>query len=100
MKEFLQKVWSFGLGVFDFTREKVEALVQEMVRRGEITAQEAPQAVKDMMAKAQETQQALWEKIKELVNKVVSEEKLAKAEDLEALEKRVAALEEELKSRK
>jgi polyhydroxyalkanoate synthesis regulator phasin len=57
-----------------------------MVKRGEITQQEAPQAVKEMLAKAQEAQQAFWDKSKELVNKLVSEGKLVRAEDLEALE--------------
>ena len=61
MKDFLQKAWYFGLGVFDFTREKVEALVQEMVRRGEISQQESPEAVKELLARAQEAQAALVE---------------------------------------
>jgi polyhydroxyalkanoate synthesis regulator phasin len=100
MKELLQKAWLFGLGLLDATKEKIENLVQEMVKRGEITQQEAPQAVKEMLAKAQEAQQAFWDKSKELVNKLVSEGKLARAEDLEALEKRVAALEEELEKTK
>jgi polyhydroxyalkanoate synthesis regulator phasin len=97
MKDILQKAWYFGLGVFDFTREKVESLVQEMVRRGEITQQESPEAVKQLLNKAQEAQAALVDKIKELVNKAITEARPAKAADLEALEKRVAALEEEVK---
>jgi polyhydroxyalkanoate synthesis regulator phasin len=97
MKEILQKAWSFSLGVFDFTREKVESIVEEMVRRGEITQQESPEAVKELLAQAQEAQSSLWNKVKELVNKALGEAKLVRAADLEALEKRVAALEEEVK---
>lgn len=97
MNDILQKVWSFGLGVFDFTREKVEALVQEMVRRGELSQQESPEAVKQLLDKAQEAQAALVDKVKELVNKTLTELRPAKAAELEALEKRVAALEEEVK---
>jgi polyhydroxyalkanoate synthesis regulator phasin len=93
MKDFLQKAWLFGLGVFDFTREKVEALVAEMVQRGEITKQESPEAVKQIMAKAQEAQQGMIDRVKELI----SDMKFARAADLEALEKRLAALEEKLK---
>jgi polyhydroxyalkanoate synthesis regulator phasin len=96
MKELLQKTWSFGLGVFDFTREKVEELVQEMVRRGELTQQDGPEAVKEILARAQEVQADLWEKIKELVNKALAEARPAKAADLAALQKRLAALEEEV----
>jgi polyhydroxyalkanoate synthesis regulator phasin len=99
MKELLHKAWLFSIGMFDFTKEKVEGLVQEMVQRGEITQQESPEAVKQLLAKAQDAQQALWEKVKELTKAAIDEINVAKASDLEALEKRVAALEEALKSR-
>ena len=89
MKDFLRKAWHFGLGVFDFTKEKVEALVAEMVQRGEITQKESPEAVKQIMARAQEAQQALLGRVKELV----SDMKFARAADLEALGKRLADLE-------
>ncbi|MCL4500784.1 MAG: polyhydroxyalkanoate synthesis regulator [Deltaproteobacteria bacterium] len=97
MKDILQKAWHFGLGVFDFTREKVEAVVAEMVRRGEISQQESPEAVKELLGKAQEAQAALVEKVKELVNTTLAELRPARAADLEALEKRVTALEEEVR---
>ncbi len=100
MKDILQKAWYFGLGVFDFTREKVEPLVDEMVRRGEISQQESPEAVKELLGRAQEAQAAVVDKVKELVNKALAEARPAKAADLEALEKRVAALEEEVRKLK
>lgn len=34
MEDIWRKAKHFGLGVLDFTREKVEALVSEMVKRG------------------------------------------------------------------
>ena len=100
MKEILQKAWLFGAGVFDFTKEKMEDLVKEMVRRGEITQQESSEAVKQLLAKAQEAQQGMVAKVKELTKNAVDEIKVAKASDLEALEARVAALEEALKGRR
>ncbi|MGC2432939.1 MAG: hypothetical protein WA433_04075 [Desulfobaccales bacterium] len=100
MKDFWQKAWSFGLGLFEFTRDRVEALVEEMVRRGEITQQEGPEAVKELLGRAQEAQAALVDKVKELVAKALAETKPARAADLEALTKRVAALEEEIKKHK
>ena len=99
MKELLHKAWLFSVGMFDFTKEKVESLVQEMVQRGEITQQESPEAVKQLLAKAQDAQQALWEKVKELTQAAIDEINVAKASEVEALEKRVAALEEVLKNR-
>ena len=97
MKELLHKAWLFGAGVFDFTKDKVEALVQEMVRRGEITQQESTETVKNLWTKAQEAQEAMVAKVREFTKNTVDEIKVAKAADVEALEARVAALEEELK---
>ena len=44
MEDFWRKAWLFGAGVFDFTKEKVEALVQEMVQRGEISQAGGPRS--------------------------------------------------------
>jgi polyhydroxyalkanoate synthesis regulator phasin len=100
MRDLLQKAWLFGLGVVDATKEKVEEVVQEMVRRGEITLQESPEAMKQLLNKAHQAQTALVDKVKELVNKALAEARPVKAADLEALEKRLAALEEEVKKLK
>ncbi len=100
MKEFLQKAWLFGAGVFEFSKEKVEELVQEMVRRGEIGQKESPETVKEFLAQAQEAQAALVERVKAMVKKALAEAKPALAADLEALEKRLAALEEEVRKLK
>jgi polyhydroxyalkanoate synthesis regulator phasin len=97
MKELLQKAWFFGLGLVDATKEE---LVQEMVRRGEITQQEGPEAMKQLLNKARQAQATMVDKVKELVNKALAEARPAKAADLEALEKRLAALEEEVKKLK
>jgi polyhydroxyalkanoate synthesis regulator phasin len=99
MKELLHKAWLFSVGMFDFTKEKVEGLVAEMVQRGEISQAESPEAVKELLAKVQETQQALWVKVKELTQTAIDEINVAKASELEALEKRVAVLEEALRNR-
>jgi polyhydroxyalkanoate synthesis regulator phasin len=100
MKELLHKAWLFSVGVFDFTKDKVEGLVQEMIQRGEITQQEGPEAVKQLLAKAQDAQQAMVEKVKEFTKNAIDEINVAKASELAALEARVAALEKALKGRK
>jgi len=96
MEDVWRKAKHFGLGVVDFTREKVEALVNDMVKRGELSEDETSQAVAEIMEKAKSEQDALLEKLKSLVEKTISEAGLARAADLEALEKRLAALEKKL----
>ncbi len=99
MEDFLRKAKQFGLGLWDFTKEKVESIVEEMVRRGEISQQDKPGVIAQLMEKAQEEQVAFKEKLKTLIQEMHADLGLARAADLEALEKRVAALEAALRSR-
>jgi polyhydroxyalkanoate synthesis regulator phasin len=93
MKELMQKAMHFGLGLWDFTKEKAEDVVADLVKRGELSQHETPEAVEKIMASAQEAQQSLAAKVKELTDQAIAEMNLARASDLAALEKRLAALE-------
>jgi len=93
MEDLWRKAKHFGLGLLDFTREKVEALVDDMIKRGELAEQDASQAVTEIMERAKSEQEAFMDKLKSMVGKIVSEMGLARTTDLEALRKRVAELE-------
>lgn len=96
MEEFIKKTMQFGLGLFDYTKEKVENLVDEMIKRGELSKQEGAKAVEELWQKAQKEQSALWEKIKEATKNSVEEMSLVRRSELKALEDRLAALEKRL----
>ncbi|MDD3580703.1 MAG: hypothetical protein PHW74_06750 [Desulfobacca sp.] len=100
MEEFWRKTIHFGLGLWDFTKEKVEGLVDEMVKRGEVSQQDRTQAVEEIIEKAQSEQQAVFERLQELVKKIIADLGLARQADLENLEKRLNALEQEMRSRR
>lgn len=99
MEDFFRKAMQFGVGLWDFTKEKVESIVDELVRRGEVSQQDKSGVIAQIMEKAQAEQEAMKEKINQAVAQTVAGMGLARAQDLEALEKRVAALEAELKAR-
>ena len=99
MEDIWRKAKHFGLGVLDFTREKAEGLVNEMVKRGELSEQESPEAVTQIMEKAQEEKEAFIATLKGMVDKFISEAGVARTADLAALEKRVAELENKLAGR-
>ncbi|OPX18958.1 MAG: hypothetical protein BZ151_11825 [Desulfobacca sp. 4484_104] len=99
MEEFWRKSVHFGLGLWDFTKEKVEGVVDEMVKRGEVSQQDRTQAVEEIIEKAQSEQQAVFDRLKELVKKIIADMGLARQADLESLEKRLSALEQELRNR-
>jgi polyhydroxyalkanoate synthesis regulator phasin len=96
MEDFFKKTMQFGLGLFDYTKEKVEHLVEEMVKRGELSKQESSQAVAELWERAEKEQSAFWDKVKEVINGIVDEMPLVRRADLKALEERLAALEKRL----
>jgi polyhydroxyalkanoate synthesis regulator phasin len=99
MEDFVKKTLHFGLGLFDYTKEKVENLVEEMVKRGELSKQESSQAVAELWERAEKEQSAFWDRVKEFINSIVDEMPLVRRADLKALEERLAALEKRLGNR-
>ena len=93
MEDTWRKAKHFGLGVLDFTREKVEALVNDLVKRGELSEQDTAEAVADIMEKAKSEQAAFLDMLRGVVEKIVAELGLARRSDLEALQKKVEELE-------
>lgn len=65
VKEFLEKSLSFGLGLAVFSREKIEELVEEMVRRGEVAQKDARQFAGDLVKKGDEQRQEMRKLIRE-----------------------------------
>jgi polyhydroxyalkanoate synthesis regulator phasin len=96
MEDLFKKTISFGIGLFDYTKEKVESLVEEMVKRGEVSRQESSQAVEELWERAEKEQSAFWNKVKTYINGIIDEMPLVSRADLKALEDRVAALEKRL----
>ncbi len=96
MEDTWRKAKHFGLGVLDFTREKVEALVNDMVKRGELSEQDTAEAVVTIMEKAKSEQTAFLDLLLGVVEKIVAELGLARRSDLEALKRKVEELEKKL----
>jgi polyhydroxyalkanoate synthesis regulator phasin len=99
MEDLFKKTISFGIGLFDYTKEKVETLVEDMVKRGELNKQDSSQAVEELWQRAEKEQSAFWDKVKEFINRIVDEMPLVRRSELKALEERLAALEKRLGDR-
>ncbi|KPL03242.1 MAG: hypothetical protein AMJ73_07575 [candidate division Zixibacteria bacterium SM1_73] len=70
--DFFKKSVLFGLGVFDLTKEKAEKMVDEMVKRGEMSQSDKAKAVKELLKGHDERMKKLKTKIDERVEKVTA----------------------------
>lgn len=102
MLESIKKSLLAGLGAAVVTKEKIEKITQNLVEEGKISTEEAQTLSKDLI----ESGTRQWEDMQKRVNNTVKqalegldmctkEDFTALAKKVDALEKRVAALEEE-----
>jgi polyhydroxyalkanoate synthesis regulator phasin len=54
IKDLLEKSLSFGLGLAAYSKDKIEELVEEMVKRGEVAQKDARTVAGDLVKKGEE----------------------------------------------
>ena len=96
MLEILRKVMFAGVGAFSLTKEKAEKLVEELVEKGEVGAEDAKTFVKELLEKGQQEKEAIKENVSIEVTKLKENWGLVTKKDLERIEQRLAALEAKL----
>lgn len=87
MIDNIKKILYVGLGIFALSEDKAKEIIQELIKQGEITAQEGDQLISDIKNKA-------WEKGKTFEEKIAL--KIKDYLKINELEERVSKLEEEI----
>ncbi len=93
MLDLLKKTYLVGLGFASLTREKVDEVVDELVKKGEVAEKDRKQVFEDLMARARDEQQKFSQSVKETVQKVIREVGGPSRQAFEDLVKRVDDLE-------
>ncbi|MBN2980015.1 MULTISPECIES: phasin family protein [Cohnella] len=92
MKEALNKAFSLGLGVAAASKEQVEKLVDELVKKGEMSRAESFGFVDEWLQKGEESRRKLESYIQERIQTALGERNLATKADIERLERRLDEL--------
>lgn len=71
MDDMLDRTLNFGLGLFDYTREQVEKLVDDMVKRGEVHRKDAQGLVGDIVQRGEEQRRAVEKLVRQEVDKAL-----------------------------
>lgn len=93
MFEHSRKAILLGLGALELTREKVDSLVDELIKRGEVAAKERSALVEEFLKTAEEEEKKVLEKINTALRSAVTELGLATKEDLQTIERRLERIE-------
>lgn len=95
MLELIKKSLLLGLGAITVTKEKVEEIVDELIKKGELAKDERSKAIQDLLNKGKEQEKILSAKISEEVQKAINKIGLATKDDLAKLEKKIQNLKKE-----
>lgn len=82
MTSLFEKSINLGLGLFAYSREKIEEMVEELVNKGEIEKKDARQFAGELVNKGQEQRAELKKIIKGEVEEALKQMNIARKEDL------------------
>ncbi len=93
MIESLRKLGLLGIGAIAITEEKVKQVVNELVEKGEMNAEEGKTLVHELLAEKKKQMQDFDEKISKDVQNAIGKSKIASKDDVSRLEDKITGLE-------
>jgi len=93
MLDLMKRTYLLGLGLASLTRERVETLVDELVKKGEIAEKDRPHLIQDLLERAREEQKKMSSSVRDTVQRVIGELGVPTRDKFEELIRRVEELE-------
>lgn len=93
MSDLFKKAISLGVGLTIVSKEKVEKVVEELVKRGELAPSESKALVDRLIERGEEESVVLRSAVQEQVQRVLKEMKVPVQGDIDELENRIVVLE-------
>ncbi len=98
MDQLLRKLFLSGLGIFALTQEKIEELVEELAKKGEISWGEKEDFLGELINRGEEQKAEIERKIAEKMEEMLCRVNIASKDDIERLEKKIDELGKKRKS--
>ncbi|MDR3601561.1 MAG: polyhydroxyalkanoate synthesis regulator [Desulfosporosinus sp.] len=93
MKDLINKGLALGLGLAVVSKEQIEKLVDELVKKGEVSAGESKDLIRELFEKGETEKKEMNTRIHEQMEKLLKEFNIPTKADLERLEQRILDLE-------
>jgi polyhydroxyalkanoate synthesis regulator phasin len=92
MLEFFERGFMATMGAVSLTREKTQEMVDDLVKRGEISKDEGKQLVDRMVRKGQEEQETFRKMVRQEVQVMLKELDLPDKQEIESLKEKIDTL--------
>ena len=92
MFNFIKKTMLVGVGLAAVTREKIEEIVGELVKKGELSEKEGKDMVDDLVEKSKKVKKDLDKKVEKIVADTLNKLNIPTREELTELKKKIDKL--------
>ncbi len=96
IRDFVNKTFSMGIGAAVMSKEQIDKLVDEMVKKGDVSQAESKQFANDLYNKGEQARQEMEQQVNLKVKQRLAELDLPTKSDIVELENRIALLESKL----
>lgn len=91
-----KKIGLFGIGVLAITEDKIEELVQEVIKKGELAKKEGRTVVTEVLLEKSKQMEDIKHKVDQKAKDALDTSGVATKEDIDALKKKLEIIEGEL----
>jgi len=99
MQDFLRKAFNLGLGLVTVTKEKAEEIVNELIKKGEVSQEEGKKLVSELLEKGEKSRGELEAQIEKIVKGAVGRLDLPTRKELNELKSEIEQLKEKLNNK-
>ena len=100
MLDYIRKMTLAGAGLAIMTTEKIQALMDELVKKGEMTEKEAREAVTEFVERSKQAKKDLEDKIDQISTGILKRMNIPTRQELDEIKERLARLEGRGKAKK
>ncbi|MDO9527988.1 MAG: phasin family protein [Syntrophales bacterium] len=93
MFNFIKKTMLVGVGLAAVTREKIEEIIGELVKKGELSEKEGKVMVDELVEKSKKVKKDLEKKVEKIVADTLNKLNIPTREELTELKKKIQKLE-------
>jgi len=99
MLDYIRKMTLAGAGLAIMTTEKIQEIMEELVKKGEMTEKEARDAVNEFVEKSKQARKDLEDKIEQMATSLLNRMNAPTRQEIEEIKERLARLEKAVKSK-
>jgi len=92
MLDITRKLLLASLGAVELTKEKMESIVQELIKKGEISKDEGTGLIEEILRRGEESEKALRSKIETEITKVIEKLNIPTKDEIQELKEKIEVL--------